>query len=324
MRSSYTSTSVEFWARQFGYSRQSYYKNSKRQEQLCLEEVIILQLVFDYRKKLPRTGTRKLYHALKDDIAAAGIKLGRDGLHRILSRNGLTIRTKRRATKTTTSYSWYRKYPDRRQGLKVLASELLWCADITYLRIQGGFVYLSLVTDEYSRKIVGWCCHPTLETVGCLRALNMAIAARKHPRRKLIHHSDRGSQYCSEAYTERLLGQYVDISVTQSGSPYDNPMAESMNAQLKVELGLDRTFETIAEAISTCQNAILLYNTLRQHGSLNYLTPEQAYNLQGEQPKKWNKAGKEDTTTRTRTAQDAVNLLQAETNNVNYRPVGDF
>jgi hypothetical protein len=124
MRNSYSSTSVEFWARQVGYSRQSYYKNAKRQEQLKLEEVIILQLVFHYRKKRPRT--RKLYHALKGDIAAAGIKLGRDGLRQILSRNNLAINRKRRATKTTTSYGWFRKYPDRRKGLKVIASELLW------------------------------------------------------------------------------------------------------------------------------------------------------------------------------------------------------
>lgn len=111
----------------------------------------------------------------------------------------------------------------------MLASELLWCADITYIRIQDSFVYLSLITDEYSKKIVGWCCHESLHTAGCLQALKMALAARKYPERKLIHHSDRGCQYCSEAYTDLLLAEFIDVSVTQSGSPYDNPMAESMN-----------------------------------------------------------------------------------------------
>jgi len=325
MIASYTMTTVSFWCGLFGYTRQSYYKSLHRHELLVLREEVVIKLVEEYRSKgLKRTGTRKLYHNLKADLVLAGINIGRDTLHQILLDNGLTIRIKRRASKTTITHAWYRKWPDRRQGLKVLASELLWSADITYIRILDGFVYLSLITDEYSKKIVGWCCHESLHTAGCLQALEMALANRKYPDRKLIHHSDRGCQYCSEAYTDRLLAEFIDVSVTQSGSPYDNPMAESMNGQLKVELGLDGTFSHAGAARLGCGKAITLYNDERSHGSLDYLTPSEAYDMTGEQVKRWRKAGSVDKTTHSRTALEAVNLLQVETNNVNYHPVDDF
>lgn len=326
MIASFTHTTVAFWSELFGCSRQAYYKSLRRQQYLLLREEVVCLMVIEKRKVkgFKRCGTRKLYHVLRADLAAANFDIGRDQLHAILLRNDLTIKVKRRATRTTISHHWYRKWPDLRQDLTVMASELLWCADITYLRLADGFCYLSLITDEYSRKIVGWCCHETLHTEGCLKALEMALAARQYPQRKLIHHSDRGCQYCSSDYTERLQSDFIAISVTQSGSPYDNPMAESVNGQLKVELGLDATFTDYADACLACDENIPAYNTVRPHGSIDYLTPQQAHELTGPIRVRWKSAADQSVSTKARTAEMAVNLLQVETNYVNYPPAGDF
>ena len=326
MIASYTRTTVAFWCELFGYSRQAYYKSLHRQEYLTLREEVVCRMVVDKRQErgLKRCGTRKLYHLLKVDLALAGFEIGRDQLHQILLHNELIVKVKRRATRTTISHHWYRKWPDLRQDLTVLDGELLWCADITYLRLQNGFCYLSLITDEYSRKIMGWCCHATLHTEGCLEALEMALSARQYPDRKLIHHSDRGCQYCSTAYTDRLLADFIDISVTQSGSPYDNPLAESVNGQLKVELGLDATFADLASAQQACREGITAYNTVRPHGSIDYLTPQEAHQRSGPLPLRWKPLAEQEVSTTARTAEVAVNLLQVETNYVNYPPAGDF
>ncbi|MEM6771333.1 MAG: IS3 family transposase [Bacteroidota bacterium] len=326
MIASFTYTTVTFWCELFGYSRQAYYKSLHRQQYLLLREEVVVQLVKNKRNKtgFKRCGTRKLYHVLRQDFIAAGFEIGRDQLHRILLDNGLTIKIKRRGTRTTISHYWYRKWPDLRQDLMALASELLWCADITYLRLADGFCYLSLITDEYSRQIMGWCCHESLHTEGCLSALEMALANRKYPERKLVHHSDRGCQYCSTEYTDRLQRDFISISVTQSGSPYDNPMAESVNGQLKVELGLDETFADYATAYAACSQAILAYNTVRPHGSIDYLTPSEAHQLEGPINVRWKPVGEQSVSTAARTAEMAVNLLQVETNYVNYPPAGDF
>ena len=320
MKSSYPDTAVAFWCGLFGYSRQSYYQYLAKTERWILLESIVLDLVHEYRERLPHTGTRKLYAALKKDFDRSGLRIGRDKLHAILQDNGLIVSYKRRATRTTIPHWRWRKYPDLREGLEVLASELLWVSDITYLRTQEGFVYLSLITDAYCRKIVGWCCHPTLETTGCLISLTMALGQRQYPERQLIHHSDRGTQYCSEAYTNSLEQHYIDISVTQTGSVYDNPMAESMNAQLKVELGLDATFVDLEEARQACEQAIRKYNEIRQHGSIDYLTPEQAYHREGPIASRWQRKNQPALSTYSRTADQAVKLYQDKMNCVNYQP----
>lgn len=326
MIASYSHTTVAFWCALFGYSRQAYYKSLHRKEYLLLREEVVCQMVMSKRKELGfrRCGTRKLYYVLRADFLSAGFELGRDQLHSILLDNGLTISIKRRLTRTTISSAWYRKWPDLRQELLVLASELLWCADITYIRLIDGFCYLSLITDEYSRQIMGWCCHESLHTQGCLNALEMALAHRQYPERKLIHHSDRGCQYCSAEYTDRLQRDFISISVTQSGSPYDNPMAESVNGQLKVELGLDATFVDYSAAHQACAEAIWAYNDVRPHGSIDYLTPRQAHQQTGPISNRWKSKADQVMSTNIRTAEVAVNLLQVETNCVNYPPVGDF
>jgi len=284
---SFPYTSAAYWCGLFGYSRSNYYKSLKKQAQKQLEEEIIIKIVIDARGELKRTGLRKTYNLVSDKVAAHDIKMGRDKLADILRDNNLLVRPKKSYTKTTITNKWRHRFDDLRIDLVPNSSEELWVADITYIRTQQGFEYLSVITDAYSKYAVGWCSFPTLETTGCLRALNMALDARRYPDRDLIHHSDRGVQYCSEKYTQLLLQKQISISVTQNGSPYENPMAESVNSILKVELDLDQTFETRAQARKVIARKMYLYNEERQHGSIDYLTPKQAYDRTGNIPKRW-------------------------------------
>lgn len=289
MRNSFPSTSIEDWCGLFGYSRQNYYKSLKKQAQEQLIEEVVIELVKEKRGPLDRTGLRKTYFLIKDDLVAQGIKLGRDKLNAILRDNELLVKPKKSYTKTTITNRWRNIYDDLRMGCTPNASEQLWCADITYIRTQQGFEYLSLITDEYSKYIVGWCSFPTLHTQGCYNALEMALDQCYYPNRKLIHHSDRGVQYCSEKYTSKLMSHDCQISVTQNGSPYENPVAESMNAILKTELGLDQTFKSRRQARRIIKEKIWLYNNRRLHGSINYMTPAEAYHLTGHIPNRWKK-----------------------------------
>lgn len=284
---SFTSTSVDYWCRLFGYRRANYYKSLKRRAKAQLEEEIIIKLVIEHRGELVNTGLRKTYEMIKDFVAAQNIKMGRDRLADILRANNLLVKAKKSYTITTLTNGWRHRYDDLRIDLVPTASEQLWVADITYIRTEEGFEYLSIITDAYSKFIVGWCSFPTLETAGCLQALNMALEAREYPQRSLIHHSDRGAQYCSEKYTQLLLSQDISISVTQNGSPYENPMAESVNSILKVELDLDQTFKSRVQARKVIDRKMYLYNEKRLHGSIDYLTPSQAYHLQGHINKRW-------------------------------------
>ena len=254
-----------------------------------MENEIIIQYVAEQRKDMPRLGTRKLHFLIKKSVEAHNIKLGRDRLFNVLRDNNLHIKPKKSYTRTTLSNHWRKKYDDLRIDLVTDRSELLWVSDITYISTLEGFEYLSLISDEYCKKIVGWCCYPTLETLGCLKALKMALEQRKYPHRPLIHHSDRGAQYCSEAYTSILLDHSCKISVTQNGSPFENPMAESVNGIFKGEFNLDQTFRTRRLARSTVKQTIQIFNTRRPHGSIDYLTPNEAYYLTGPIPSRWRK-----------------------------------
>jgi putative transposase len=161
--------------------------------------MIVLHLVKELRAIMPMLGTRKLLGELIAPMKEHGIKMGRDQLFELLGFYGLLIRRRKRLVKTTDSHHWLKKYPNLTKGIIVEESEQLWVSDITYIRTLQGFSYLSLITDAYSRKVVGYGLYPTLEAIGCLDALNMALAARKKKTGKLIHHSDRGIQYCSAA-----------------------------------------------------------------------------------------------------------------------------
>ena len=275
--------------RLFGKSRQAYYKQHHRDRQDGMEQALILARVKEIRAQMPRIGTRKLSHLLSEPLERHGISIGRDGLFDLLADHGLLVRRrKRRKIYTTDSNHRFKKYPNLIRELEVVRPEQLWVSDITYIRQQYGFSYLSLVTDAYSRKVVGYCLYPTLQKEGPGHALEMAFGSRLHGL-ELIHHSDRGIQYCSESYTGLLQQEQISISMTEKGDPYENAIAERVNGILKTEFGLDKCFESFEAAKSHVDKVIMIYNHERPHSSCNYLTPAQAHQQRGKLARRWRK-----------------------------------
>ncbi len=254
-----------------------------------MKNAIVIKSVIDIRKDMPRIGTRKLHFMLTETLLLHGLDIGRDSLFDLLSDYSMLVRKrKRRKTITTDSNHPFRKYPNMIKELIIIAPNQLWVSDITYIALLNNYCYLSLITDAYSRKIVGFCLYPTLEKEGPLSALEMALqSCEKHHRTKLIHHSDRGLQYCSGAYVTKLLNNAASISMTERGDPYENAIAERINGVLKSEFLLSKTFKNIEEASENVSKSIGIYNNQRPHGSCNYLTPEQAHQKEGVLPSKW-------------------------------------
>lgn len=244
-----------------------------------LQEELILQWVQDIRAVLPRTGTLKLYAMLKENIQKHNLKMGRDALGKLLQKHHLLIVAKKKYAITTQSYHHYKKWPNLIEHWQPSQSEQLWVSDITYLRTQNGFIYLSLITDAYSRKIVGYHLSQQLKAKGCIAALQKAIKSRKKTSVQLIHHSDRGIQYCCDDYIQLLQSNQINISMTQSGSPYDNAIAERINGILKQEFGLDNVFKSYIHAIEPVATAIYNYNNIRPHFSCNLNTPAKQHFL---------------------------------------------
>lgn len=240
---------------------------------------------------MPRIGTRKLYYLLTDILQKHQIRIGRDKLFDLLSEYGLLVRVrKRKRISTTNSDHPYRKYPNLIRELQVLRPNHLWVSDITYISLTDSFCYLSLVTDAYSRKIVGYCLYPTLKKEGSIMALQMALRTLPaSPEAPLIHHSDRGLQYCCSDYISILESKRMKISMTEKGDPYENAIAERVNGILKTEFALDRDFESLLCAVAAVGNAIDIYNNTRPHASCDYLTPTMAHEQQGLLKPRWNK-----------------------------------
>lgn len=242
-----------------------------------LEREEVRSQVMQIRKQLPRLGTRKLYHQLSGKLADKHIKLGRDRLFEFLREENMLIPKVKKYHKTTNSRHWMHKYPNVIKGLKIDRPEQLWVADITYLQMQDKHYYLHLITDAYSKKIVGYELCNNLKTASTLKALRMALNNRQY-RKSLIHHSDRGLQYCSKEYTDLLKTNKVTISMTEKYDPYENAVAERVNGILKEEFGLDISFESEELMHQYVDQSITLYNQLRPHMSIGLLTPTQAHN----------------------------------------------
>lgn len=211
---------MSYVCRLFGKTRQGWYKQQRSIDNEFLREAVIIRHVRELRNQMPRIGTRKLHFMLASQLNAHHINIGRDKLFDILGDYGLLVRRrKRRKAITTNSDHPFKKYPNLIKGMTPTGSGQLWVSDITYIRLKEKFGYLSLVTDAYSRKIMGYCLWPTLKKEGPLLALEKAIAARGTPDR-LIHHSDRGLQYCCSSYISNLNKQQIAISMTEKGDPY--------------------------------------------------------------------------------------------------------
>jgi putative transposase len=271
----------------FGVTRQAWYERRRRACRAAIEEALVVEMVSRWRKKgHAKMGGCKMYVCLKPDLEKMGLKMGRDAFLDVLRHHGLLMpKKRRRMQKTTDSRHWFRCYLNLVAELEITGPEQVWVSDITYIRLQDGFCYLSLITDAYSRKIVGWHVSETLEASGCVTALKMALRNRK-TRGQLIHHSDRGIQYCAHEYVGRLKKAGILISMTQSGSG-ENAIAERINGILKDEYLLAATFGTLQEVRKQMTQTVRLYNEERPHMSIDMLTPEQAHQSIGVLRRRW-------------------------------------
>jgi putative transposase len=271
----------------FGKSRRAIYDYLDRQKGGSLKEEIILQYVMQVRSTLPRLGTRKLHYKLVPLLKEHGIEMGRDRLFNLLSEHRLLIRQRKRKVITTNSRHWMRKYQNRVREVEVVRAEQVWVSDITFIRLVNQWGYLSLITDAYSRKIMGYGFRLDMSTVGCLDALKMALDNRTYPERALIHHSDRGSQYCSAAYTSLLTENGIAISMTENGDPYENALAERVNGILKGEFNLYESRLSFPDTYERVKESIKAYNEKRPHLSLGMLTPDEAHRTKTSFERKW-------------------------------------
>lgn len=258
------------------YTRQHYYKQKQDLQKKSDSATQVKALVLAERKLLPRLGGRKTYHLIAAHLHLYNIKFGRDKLFRLLKENDLLIKPRRRYIQTTNSKHWMRKYPNIAKELELTAPEQVWVSDITYLKTEEGNCYLTMVTDAYSRKIMGYSIADNMEASTIVRSLKMAIQNRvyNHP---VIHHSDRGLQYCSKEYVNLATSNNISMSMTEKSDPYENALAERMNRTIKEEFCLDHILATKKQAIQAVKEAIELYNNYRPHLSLSLKTPTQQH-----------------------------------------------
>ena len=253
-------------------SRQNFYKQRRRRQRREVDEGLVIALVCRERAVQPRLGGRKLLHMLEDDLADAGVVIGRDRFMEVLRRHDLLIERRVRSVRTTESRHGFMTYENLLKDLALSGPHQAWVSDITYLRTSEGFLYLSLVMDAFSRAMVGFDCSDTLEREGAIRALRQSL--RQLPREaEAIHHSDRGSQYCCGEYVKALGSAGVKISMTQENHCYENAKAERLNGILKQEYGLGVCLGSKGEALCAVAEAVKLYNCRRPHQALGYATP---------------------------------------------------
>lgn len=258
----------------FGISKQAYYKRKTVQQAKEKHHQIVLQEVSVIRKKMTQTGTRKLCEHLRPALAKHQIKMGRDKLFDLLRFNQLLIRKTKRFHITTDSHHFFYTSPNRVKDLEIKHAEQVFVSDITYIKTDHGHAYLSLVTDAYSKKIMGWSLDDNMKVSMVKEALRMAHANRSYPHSKVIHHSDRGMQYCCPDYTEFASELKFVMSTTQNSDPYENAIAERINGILKYEFGLRKTLPSVEVARKIVKQAVDIYNNERLHWSLDLKTPQ--------------------------------------------------
>lgn len=256
-----------------GLSRQAYYKARKKRQRLEVDTEAVLALVQRERSLQPRLGTRKLKALLWEPLREMGIAMGRDRLFELLRSEGLLIeRHARRGPRTTDSRHHFRTYENLLRTMVLRGPHHAWVSDITYVRTEEGWLYVSLICDAWSRKIVGYAGHDTLEAMGSLGALSMALKQLPEGAR-VVHHSDRGVQYCCWEYVKRLESRGIRVSMTEDNHCYENAQAERLNGILKQEYGLGETLKSRSQARELLAQAVELYNTRRPHVSLGYCIP---------------------------------------------------
>ena len=251
---------------------------------MIIESHIVHQMVLNIKKDHPRMGTRKIYHLIKSDLERCNIKMGRDALFDLMAVNNLQVTKRKRRHITTNSNHVYKKYPNLIKDINPDGPNQIWVSDITYIRtIQQEFLYLFLITDAYSKKVLGYRLAKSLDSMHAVNALQDAIKNTCQPKSGLIHHSDRGIQYCSKEYIKVLNNNHIAISMTENGDPLENPIAERINGILKDEyLNQYQSLTSIQ-----LEKSIEMYNNKRPHLSCDMLTPELAHQRSGSLKKRW-------------------------------------
>jgi putative transposase len=268
-----------------GYTPQAYHKKTKQHFNKEVNEQLIIQQVHTLRKEQPRCGARKLLLMLQPFFIQHNIAIGRDAFFDLLSKNKMLVRKTKRSVHTTNSKHHFRRYPNLAKDFTPLKAHELWVSDITYIPLKDRFAYLFLITDAYSRKIVGHHVSDDMKVSSAVVALKKALD-QKPVETIVLHHSDRGLQYCSNEYVSLLQQHNALISMTQSGDPLENAIAERVNGILKTEL-ISSSYHDIDKAAISIARAVTIYNFKRRHSSLNYQIPNDVHQQKGPQIRRW-------------------------------------
>ena len=274
MKVDYRHIALSRLCRLLGITRQSYYQYFQYQQVKLISHQTVLKQVLAIRDQHPCVGGRKLFKMIQSVKQEHRIKLGRDGLFDLLRANHLLVKRRKSRHYTTNSLHPFYKYPNLIKEYIPQTVNQLWVSDITYWKTNRGYVYLSLVTDAYSRKIVGYHVAKNLEAAETIKALKMAIESLPNSPSNLIHHSDRGQQYCSNEYVRLLKDNNIKISMTNNGDPYENALAERMNGIVKGEYLYHYTIDRLKQAKMVIDSVVKLYNEERLHSRCGYQTPQ--------------------------------------------------
>lgn len=287
MKESFAKAGVGRLCKLFGKTRHAFYERRWYEQRRYSQEQIVLELLGNLRKEIPVQSTKSIYQVLKPTLRNHGITIGRDALHEIRKAHNLLYKPRKRFCRTTDSFHRFYKYPNLIKDMTITAIEQVWVCDITYIRVGDHFNFLSLITDAYSHLIVGYCLHPTLDTAGPLQALQRALTTLTKPVHQLIHHSDRGTQYCCQEYIAQLTSHHIQSSMTEKGDPYENAVAERVNGILKHNFKLDKVFPQENEAKQAVDRSITAYNEIRPHQSISMLTPTVAHTMEHTLTRTW-------------------------------------
>ena len=261
----------------FGVSKQGYHKRLKSQQRKLEQHELVLEEVNSIREEMTQTGTRKLYKHIQPVLKKNNIKMGRDALFTLLRQRSMLVRRTKNFHITTDSNHYFYASPNRIADLEITHAEQAFSSDITYVKTDEGHAYLALVTDLYSKKIMGWSLDNNMKVSLVKEALKMAHKNTRYRHTNIIHHSDRGMQYCCPDYTDLAQSLNFQMSTTQQYDPYENAVAERVNGTLKYEFGLRRTLPNLAIARKLVKQAVKIYNTKRLHWSLDLQTPEHVH-----------------------------------------------
>ena len=257
----------------FGITRQAYYQSKRHVYQQALETELVVSEVKNIRTQHKRLGGRKLFYKLESFLQSHGIKIGRDAFFDLMRDHHLLVKQRKSYHVTTNSNHWMRKYPNLIREQEPMGPNHIWVSDITYWKTKGGHYYISLITDAFSRKIVGYHVAENMEAIQSVAALKMAVKPLKIGHTGLIHHSDRGSQYCSSQYVLVLKKHNIQISMTENSDPLENAIAERINGIIKGEYLFDYQITSLTHAKEVLKAVVKLYNEERPHNSLNNYTP---------------------------------------------------